>query len=120
MDLKSYSKKEIIEKVLAGEDLWRLDTGNDGEDDVLYGEYGAVLDDILYHYDIDELPKHWSLDQVTIEVENGWMENVDRTKCFCPECIESNPDALEDILGGPCDYPARCAFCGRLNFELPS
>jgi len=40
---------------------WQLDTGTDGEDDVLLGTREDVEADILHHHDLDEMPSNWTL-----------------------------------------------------------
>ena len=44
---------------------WKLDTGNDGEDEILYGEtVEEIIDDILHYQDLARLPDHWSIEEV--------------------------------------------------------
>ena len=70
MDYKSHTKKDIIKAQKKGKKIWSLDTGNDGEDDMLIGEREDVIQDILYyHHDIESMPEHWELDLVDWEIE---------------------------------------------------
>jgi len=47
---------------------YKLDTGNSGDDEVLEGETRAeVLQDILHHHDIDELPDGWTLEEIATD-----------------------------------------------------
>jgi len=42
---------------------WKLDTGNDGFDEFLFGEdLEEVKTALLAHHELAELPAHWSLD----------------------------------------------------------
>ncbi|MBT9148140.1 MAG: hypothetical protein DDT32_01910 [Syntrophomonadaceae bacterium] len=68
MALKSHTKAELetyaTEAAIKGEPLglWKLDTGNDGDDDVLFGSYQGVVSEILAYHELDELPSHWTLE----------------------------------------------------------
>jgi len=67
---KSHSDAEVRIAIQKDLGIWILDTGNDGEDDVLIdelyrGEEG-IRDDILYHHDLDEWPEHWTLTLVEV------------------------------------------------------
>jgi hypothetical protein len=64
MNLRSHSASTILDALADGLPVWMLDTGNDGEDDVLIGDYQDVVADILDHFDLDELPDHWSLERL--------------------------------------------------------
>lgn len=64
MNLRSHSASTIRDALADGLPVWRLETGNDGEDDVLIGDYQDVVADILDHFDLDELPDHWFLERV--------------------------------------------------------
>ena len=70
MNYRSYSKKELVKAAIAGETLWRLDTGNNGEDDILIGEYGDVVDAVLNYHGIETLPKRWELEEISLDVED--------------------------------------------------
>jgi hypothetical protein len=44
---------------------FKLDTGNSGDDEILEGETRAdVLQDVLNHHGIDELPEGWTLEEI--------------------------------------------------------
>jgi hypothetical protein len=44
---------------------YKLDTGNSGDDEILEGETRAeVLQDVLNHHGIDELPEGWTLEEL--------------------------------------------------------
>jgi hypothetical protein len=58
---RSHTKDRIDEALCNGEEVWELDTGNDGEDDVLIGSRSAVVFDLCSYYEVDELPAHWTL-----------------------------------------------------------
>ncbi len=68
MALKSHTKAELetyaAEAAARGEpfELWKLDTGNDGDDDVLFGSYRDVMTEILAYHELDELRSHWTLE----------------------------------------------------------
>lgn len=40
---------------------YKLDTGNDGYDEILDGTREECEVDVLHHHDLDELPEHWTL-----------------------------------------------------------
>ena len=61
-NLRSHTEEELKEAIRKGFKVFELDTGNFGEDDVLFGyDYNDVLIDILSHHEIDELPEDWEL-----------------------------------------------------------
>ncbi|KKN09857.1 hypothetical protein LCGC14_1042280 [marine sediment metagenome] len=61
MDYKSHTKEEITQALKDGKEVWRLDTGNSGEDDMLIGTHDEVVADILHHHELDTLPEGWTL-----------------------------------------------------------
>ena len=61
MNYRSHTQTEIEQAIKTGQKVWYLDTDGDGEDDHLIGEYDEVVTDILYFFDIEELPGNWSL-----------------------------------------------------------
>lgn len=65
MKLKSHTKEQILNAYQNGEPVWELDTGNDGEDDTLIGFKEEVIFDILSYYEMDEMPKYWTITQIT-------------------------------------------------------
>ena len=64
MVLRSHTYEEIIAAFDRGDMVWALDTGNDGEDDVLLGTLEEVELDLLHHFDLQEMPVHWTLEQL--------------------------------------------------------
>jgi hypothetical protein len=61
MNLRSHTIREIQDAFRAGKEVWQLDTGNDGSDDVLIGDPDGIETDILSHFDIPTWPDHFSL-----------------------------------------------------------
>jgi len=61
MRYRSHTVEEIRDAVAKGAQVWALDTGPDGEDDVLIGSREDVFQDICSFHDIIEFPDHWSL-----------------------------------------------------------
>jgi len=69
MNFRSYSEEVIRQTLEKGEEqVWELDTGNDGYDDHLIGTYDEALDDILYHQELKKLPEYWTLTLVDWEI----------------------------------------------------
>ena len=65
MNYRSHMKAEVIEALKKGEKVWRLDTGNYGEDDVLIGgTMEEALADVLSHQELAELPEGWELTEL--------------------------------------------------------
>lgn len=57
----------IIEKARVKK--WKLDTGNDGCDEILTGDsYSEVEKDVLYHHELEILPDHWSITEIDWEI----------------------------------------------------
>ncbi len=47
---------------------YKLDTGNSGNDEILEGHSMAeVLQDVLNHHEIDELPEGWTLELIEVQ-----------------------------------------------------
>jgi len=65
MNFKSHTRGEVARAIMQGQEVWALDTGNDGNDDVLIGSKQETIDCLLAHHELDELPGHWTLDPVT-------------------------------------------------------
>ena len=61
MNYRSHTRSKITKALKAGLEVWALDTGNDGEDDVLIGTWEEVEGDTLSHHELIELPDHWTL-----------------------------------------------------------
>jgi len=61
MRYRSHTKEEIRDAIAKGAQVWVLDTGLDGEDDVLIGSRTDVFQDICSFHDASELPAHWHL-----------------------------------------------------------
>ncbi len=71
VNLKSHTVAELRQAVADDYRLYALDTGSDGEDDVLFGmDYDEAHSDVVFYHDLDEWPSGWILREVTIaEVE---------------------------------------------------
>jgi len=96
--------EEKIQNRPAGTKVFRLDTGNNGEDDVLLGENREdVLRDVLSHHEIKELPEHWELSEV---------REVTCSELICSDCGTSMP--WSDEAAG-----FQCITCGRLHGQDP-
>jgi len=61
MRYRSHTEEEIRNAVAKGAQVWVLDTGSDGEDDVMIGSREDVFQDICCFHDISEFPPHWHL-----------------------------------------------------------
>ena len=61
---RSHTQAQVTAALLRGEEVWALDTANEGDDDQLIGTYTQVLSDVLHHHELEELPADWSLDRV--------------------------------------------------------
>ena len=62
---RSHTQAQVTAALLRGEEVWALDTANQGDDDHLIGTYESVLTDVLHHHELEsELPAEWSLDRV--------------------------------------------------------
>jgi len=72
MNYKSHTKETVMNAQKNGLEIYELDTGADGNDDMLIAEKGEtsqdLLIDILNYYEIPELPDHWSLALVDYDV----------------------------------------------------
>ena len=65
MNYRSHAKEEVIEALKKGEKVWRLDTGNYGEDDVLIGgTMEEALADVLAYHELAELPEDWEITEI--------------------------------------------------------
>ena len=67
---RSHDDSEIVEALLAGVEVWALNTVGAGEDDVLIGPRAAVIEGIQWHHghtpwaECPELPEGWTLEEV--------------------------------------------------------
>ena len=61
MNYRNHTEEEIRDAIAKGAQVWVLDTGPDGEDDVLIGSREDVFQDICSFQGISELPVHWHL-----------------------------------------------------------
>jgi len=61
MNYRSHTGGEIRDALARGAQVWVLDTGPDGEDDVLIGSREDVFQDVCSFHELGELPPHWSL-----------------------------------------------------------
>lgn len=66
MDYKSHTYAEIQEAFDAGMDVYFLETGVDGEDDILFGPVDDIVTDLEYHFERPMRP-HWTLTQISRE-----------------------------------------------------
>lgn len=106
--MKSHSNDELVAAFLAGDQIWELDTGNDGEDDVLIGSKQEVEADLCHHFEFEELPGHWDLTPWAIETHP------------CVECDRSSPKVdnpldlsvyREQVVFVDTDGQVRCWAC---------
>jgi len=70
MNFRSHTRREIAEAIAAGGQAWMLDTGTDGDDDVLVGSLEEVASDLLDHFELDALPESWELTRF----EPDWLD----------------------------------------------
>lgn len=79
LPLKSHSPIALAQAHLRGEQLWQLDSGTDGEDDTLIGDYTTVIGDVISY--ADQIGKYSGTDQdweaadrqeSPIDLPNGW------------------------------------------------
>lgn len=61
MNYRSHTEEDIRNAIAKSAQVWALDTGPDGEDDVLIGSREDVFQDICSFNDVSELPRHWHL-----------------------------------------------------------
>ena len=61
---KSHTDSEIERALKKGIPVWKLDTGTDGEDDVLIGEIESVRAEILGFHELEEMREDWTLERV--------------------------------------------------------
>lgn len=61
MKYRSHTPEEIRKAIEQGAEVWVLDTGSDGEDDVLIGSREEVFQDICAINQFTDLPPHWRL-----------------------------------------------------------
>jgi len=66
MNYRSHTIEEIEQALESGQEVWELDTGLSGEDDMLIGTYEDALWDILHHFDVEMLPENWELTKICI------------------------------------------------------
>ena len=65
MNTRSIPLKYLILAQKNGEEIWQLDTGRDGEDDMLIGTEDEVRYDITYLHELENgWPEHWTLTKV--------------------------------------------------------
>jgi hypothetical protein len=74
MDFKSHTKEEIKKAISEGKKVFALDTGNAGEDDILIADTNEtrqdVLEDVLAHHEVSELPEGWTLEEIDYDLED--------------------------------------------------
>ena len=57
------------------EKVFRLDTGNYGEDDLLLGtSREEVLRNVLHHHEMEGLPEDWTLEEVPEDMVEAYLE----------------------------------------------
>lgn len=61
MNFRSHGPETVKKAIESHIDVWELDTGSDGIDDVLIGDLEEVTEDILSSFELETLPKHWTL-----------------------------------------------------------
>ena len=61
MNYRSHDKHDIHRAILNGQPVYVLDTGSDGEDDVLIGNLADVTFDLCHHFEVSNLPDNWLL-----------------------------------------------------------
>jgi hypothetical protein len=73
MNFRSHSKEEIKKAISEGKKLFSLDTGNAGYDDILIADTNEtrqdVLEDVLAHHEVSELPEGWTLEEIDYELD---------------------------------------------------
>jgi hypothetical protein len=70
MQFRSHSPAQVADAIAEGEQAWMLDTGTDGDDDVLVGSLEEVTSDLLEHFELDALPEGWELTRI----EADWLD----------------------------------------------
>jgi len=63
MNYKSHTRGEIRSALAEGKEVYTLDTGSAGEDDVLIGSADEVIADILNHHEIPTMPEGWIIER---------------------------------------------------------
>jgi hypothetical protein len=71
---ESHTDADLLRAIVRGEHVWILDTGVDGQDDVLIGRREQAEDDALAHYELVEWPAHWTLTEYTQIDSDGARE----------------------------------------------
>lgn len=70
---RSFTPAQVAEAQANGKTIYELATANAGEDDYLIADAGEtredILRDVLSHFELDELPKGWSLEIVEYEID---------------------------------------------------
>jgi hypothetical protein len=113
---RSHTLPEIAMAMTAGQSVYVLDTGLDGEDDVLFDDSEEpVIFDILAYHEIDEMPDHWTINEVT-DFTMCEVTFEDRNQCFYDQC-SANEDINEDepiirrYVAGASTVPGWKHFC---------
>lgn len=96
MTYKSYTEEEIKEALEAGKQVWELDSGNAGEDDVLIGTKKEVINDLCACLEVEELPEGWDLYKVASSIRPEIYEMLDEDTVLqeiiaSPEWSSANP-----------------------------
>ena len=87
MSYRSHTEEAIAAALRRREEVWVLSTASRDEDDHLIGTYSQVLADVLYHYEMDELPADWSLDLADVldELPADWSLDIVRPSKIAPK-----------------------------------
>ena len=84
---RSHTQAQVTAALLRGEEVWALDTANQGDDDHLIGTRESVIADVLHHHELMELPAEWSLDRVPapdyiqVLVSTVYCRSIGKTGC---------------------------------------
>ena len=73
MDYRSYTQEEVRAAQKAGKRIFILDTGNDGQDDVLIGEEGDTSESLLleariFYEKTEEEISGWTCEEVDFKI----------------------------------------------------
>lgn len=68
MRFVSHTRSEILLTLAQGKSVWALDTGNDGDDDVLIGTEEECRQDVMTWHTAKNWPESWTLSPVTADL----------------------------------------------------
>lgn len=73
MSYRSHTRTECAAAQQQGKLLWNIDTGGDGDDDVVIypptTTREQVIQDLLYHHDMESLPDTWAVTRVDYPID---------------------------------------------------